>query len=336
MKKNHGYKLAVIGGDARQLIAAAEFKAAGYDVSLYGFDKDDTPPTSTVSTVSVVDSLCCCPSSAGVHELLHNIADGTVSDCGKVCKTAEEAVFGSDAVILPLPVSSDGERVSMPLADGCILTLEALCTMMSKNGTMLLCGGKLPPKAVSLCEAYGISVFDYYERDEFAIANAVPTAEGAIEIAMHETPTTINESSTLVIGYGRIGKVLARLLDSLGARVTVSARKASDLAWIRAYGYEAAVTDKLAQVFSEKKFDMIFNTVPYTVLGQTELEAIGKHGLIIDLASKPGGVDIAAAEGFGMNIIWALSLPGKVAPVTSGRIIAHTVLGYLEKFKEGD
>ncbi|MBQ8248373.1 MAG: dipicolinate synthase subunit DpsA [Clostridia bacterium] len=336
MKKNHEYKLAVIGGDARQLIAASEFRAAGYDVSLYGFDKNDTPSTNAGTHVSVVDSLCCSSSSAGLHELLHNLADGTVSDCGKVCKTAEEAVFGSDAVILPLPVSSDGEHISMPLADGCKLTIEKLCTMMSNNGTMLLCGGKLPKKAVSLCEAYGISVFDYYERDEFAIANAVPTAEGAIEIAMHETPTTINESKALVIGYGRIGKVLARLLDSLGARVTVSARKASDLAWIRAYGYDVAVTQKLAQVLSEQKFDMIFNTVPHKVLGKGELEAIGKHGLIIDLASKPGGVDITAAEELGMNIIWALSLPGKVAPVTSGRIIADTVLACLEKYTEGD
>ncbi len=336
MKKNHGYKLAVIGGDARQLIAASEFKAAGYDVSLYGFDKNDTSGLNTDITASVVDSLCCSSSSAGVHQLLHNLADGTVSDCGEVCKTAEKAVQGSDAVILPLPVSSDGEHISMPLSGGCKLTIEKLCTLMSQNGTMLLCGGKLPKKAISLCEAYGISVFDYYERDEFAIANAVPTAEGAIEIAMHEIPTTINESSALVIGYGRIGKVLARLLDSLGARVTVSARKPSDLAWIRAYGYDSAVTQKLAQVFSKQRFDMIFNTVPHMVLGKEELEAVGKHGLIIDLASKPGGVDIAAAEEIGMNIIWALSLPGKVAPVTSGRIIADTVLSCLEKYKEGE
>ncbi len=335
MKKNHGYKFAVIGGDARQLIAASLFRAAGYDVSLYGFDKDVTPDETSTS-VSVVDSLCCSASSVGTHELLHNLSDGTVNDCGVVCKTAEEAVLGSDAVILPLPSSSDGEHISMPLGEGCKLTIDKLCAMMSKNGTMLLCGGKLPKKAVSLCEAYGISVFDYYERDEFAIANAVPTAEGAIEIAMHETPMTINEASALVIGYGRIGKVLARLLSSLGARVTVSARKASDLAWIRAYGYEAAVTENLRAVFDEKHFDMIFNTVPHTVLAHRELEAIGKHGLIIDLASKPGGVDIVAAEKLGMNIIWALSLPGKVAPVTSGRIIAETVLACLGKYTEGD
>ena len=84
-----------------------------------------------------------------------------------------------------------------------------------------------------------------------------------------------------------------------------------------------------------QKFDIIFNTVPRTVLGEEELKIIGKGTLIIDLASKPGGVDIKAADKMGMSVIWALSLPGKVAPVTSGRIIADTILGYLEKLAEG-
>ncbi len=339
MKKNHGYKLAVIGGDARQLIAASALKAAGHDVMLYGFSEKDTSDDISDTTAdrgTVVDSLCCSSSSVRPHELLHNLADGTVSDCGVVCATIPDALFECDAVILPLPMSGDGIHVSMPLAPDCRLTLGELCEMMLENGVKLLCGGKLSQSLTSFCKLRGIALFDYYESDAFSIANAVPTAEGAIEIAMRETPTTLDGSSALVIGYGRIGKVLARLLTALGVKVTASARKAADLAWIRAGGHIAVETCKLSKILSEQKFDMIFNTVPYTVLGEEALRAIGKRTLIIDLASKPGGVDIKAADKMGVGIIWALSLPGKVAPVTSGRIIADTILGYLEKIAEGE
>ena len=339
MKKNHGYKLAVIGGDARQLIAASALKAAGYEVMLYGFSEKNTNDDMSDTTADrgpVVDSLCCSSSSVRPHELLHNLADGTVCDCGVVCASAAEALYKCDAVILPLPVSGDGVHISMPLAPNCRLTFIELCAMMTENGVKLLCGGKLPQGLSSLCGIRGITLFDYYDSDEFSIANAVPTAEGAIEIAMHETPMTLDGSTALVIGYGRIGKVLARLLASLGVKVTASARKAADLAWIRASGYTAVETGKLLEVLYGRKFDIIFNTVPRTVLGEEALKIIGKGTLIIDLASKPGGVDIKAADKMGMSVIWALSLPGKVAPVTSGRIIADTILGYLEKFAEGE
>ena len=336
MKKNYENKIAVIGGDARQLIAASRFKAAGYDISLYGFDKNADEARDDTERFSVVDSLCCSSSSVRPHELLHNLADGTVSDCGTSYDDVKEAISDSYAVVLPLPMSRDGENISMPLAEGCRLSIERLCTLMADSGVRLLCGGKIPYKAVSLCADNGIEVFDYYERDEFSIANAIPTAEGALEIAMRETPTTLDGSSALVIGYGRIGKVLTRLLCAMGVKVTASARKPSDIAWMRAEGYDIAHTERLKDLLAKKHFDMIFNTVPHTVLGKKELESIGGYGLIIDLASKPGGVDIEAADKLGINVIWALSLPGKVAPVTSGRIIADTVLGYLEKCREGE
>ena len=153
---------------------------------------------------------------------------------------------------------------------------------------------------------------------------------------MRELPITLHGSRALVIGYGRIGKVLSRLLKALGVNVTASARKPSDLAWIRADGINAANTSELCSLFENKDFDMIFNTVPHTVLGTKELERIRVGTLIVDLASKPGGVDTEAADAMSHSVIWALSLPGKVAPVTSGRIIADTVLAHLKKYeKEG-
>ena len=71
--------------------------------------------------------------------------------------------------------------------------------------------------------------------------------------------------------------------------------------------------------------DVVFNTVPDKIIGGNEL-LTAKNTLIIDLASKPGGVDMEKAKDLGVKVIWALGLPGKVAPVTSGNIIKETIL----------
>ncbi len=320
------YKIAVIGGDARQLIVGAELVAAGYEVSLYGFGGD------AHGRVPVVDSLCCSHPSVSVREVLLAVAEGDCFDCGETATSVIEALRGSLCVILPLPSAADGNTVSMPLG-GVPLKFTTLAEAMVQNGVKYVCGGKLPSNFTSACAERGIKAFDYYESDSFSIANAIPSAEGAIEIAMRELPITLHGASALVIGYGRIGKVLSRLLSRLGVTVTASARKPSDIAWIRADGYMSTETGKLCELLKEQRYDVIFNTVPHTVLGEAELAAIPRGTLIVDLASKPGGVDIPTADKMRHNVIWALSLPGKVAPVTSGKIIAGAVIGQIETWE---
>ena len=50
----------------------------------------------------------------------------------------------------------------------------------------------------------------------------MPTAEGAIQLAMEELPITLHGARVLVIGYGRLGRVLADRLAGLKARVSVA------------------------------------------------------------------------------------------------------------------
>ncbi len=326
--KDKKYKIAVIGGDARQLIVGAELVRAGHDVALYGFGGE------MLARAPIVDSLCCSHPSVAVREILSSAADGGALDCGEMAATAIEAVADSLAVILPLPSAADGNTVSMPLG-GSPLKFSTLAEIMSQNGVKYVCGGKLPADFAALCAERGIAAFDYYESDAFSVANAIPSAEGAIEIAMRELNVTLNGSSALVIGYGRIGKVLSRLLSHLGVAVTASARKPSDLAWIRADGHVPAETGKLCELFANTRFNVIFNTVPHNVLGEAELLKIPLGTLIVDLASRPGGVDIAAADRMKHNVIWALSLPGKVAPVTSGKIIADAVIERIVQWEAG-
>ena len=116
------------------------------------------------------------------------------------------------------------------------------------------------------------------------------------------------------------------------ADVTVAARKASALSWCDANGYRTKRLDEIDDIASE--FDVIFNTVPALVIYKHTLMKLKKDCLIIDLASAPGGIDFNAAEELNLNVIWALSLPGKVAPSTAGGIIKNTVLNMIEEETE--
>ena len=224
----------------------------------------------------------------------------------------KEVLSKADAIILPLPCSRDGETVNAPFArKELALTGEELEALQDKP---VFAGMKN-----RLSFAPG-RVYDYGEREEFAVENAVPTAEGAIEIAMHESAGTIHGAACLVIGYGRIGRVLADMLAGLGARVTVSARSLRDLAFIHARGYEAIPSGELTG-----RYELVFNTVPVLLLDACTLARIAAGAVVIDLASMPGGVDDEAARRLSIRTIHALSLPGKVAPKSSGMIMKNAV-----------
>ena len=109
----------------------------------------------------------------------------------------------------------------------------------------------------------------------------------------------------------------------------MEARKYADLAMIEGHGYEPLPLDNLKDHIHE--FDIIFNTIPSLILDDEILAKVKKDALIIDLASKPGGIDFDAAKSYGLKVIWALSLPGKIAPVSSGAIIKDTIMNIIKE-----
>lgn len=146
---------------------------------------------------------------------------------------------------------------------------------------------------------------------------------------MEELPTTIYGLNVLITGFGRITKVMVKALIGLGANVFITARKYSDLAWARIYGCTAIHISEFDEYLP--KIDLLYNTVPAVILDSKKLSMLKDGCLVIDLASKPGGVDFEIAKNLGIKTIWALSIPGKVAPITSGEIIAHTICNILSE-----
>lgn len=207
-----------------------------------------------------------------------------------------------DVVISSLPLTKDKINVYTPLSNKKI-SLEEL-KKISKD-KILITGD------------------DILSDESTTILNTIPTAEGAIQVAMEETNYTLHNSKALVLGFGRVGKILCNKLKGIGMEVYCEARKSTDLAWIKAYGYKEIPLENLKENIC--KMDIVFNTIPYKILDKSTLILMSKETLIIDLASAPGGVDYEVAEKLGIKAILASALPGKVAPDSASDYIKEFV-----------
>ncbi len=226
--------------------------------------------------------------------------------------TLEQAVT-ADVVILPLPLCK-GEGV-LNCEEDPVPTLELFRRL--RPGQRIL-AGKVKPQQHQEASACGLTLEDYFLREELTVANAAATAEAVIQVAMETLDRTLLGMNCLVLGFGRIGRLLSYRLHGLGARVTASARKPKDLAWIRAYGWSAVETGTLDGELGT--FDLVFNTIPSRVLDEGLLAQLPKDCICIDLASQQG-IDAAAAEQLGLRHIWARSLPGRLVPCTAAAVI---------------
>lgn len=283
-------KFTVLGGDERSICLAYSLVEDGYHVNILGFDNMEGDLDLEEST------------------------------------SLKEAIENSDVIIGPLPLTRDGDTVNAPFYSGEIRIAE-VAKLIHKE--QLLTVGKIDKETEQLFNN-NITIEDYFNREEMQILNAIPTAEGAIEVAMSEMKTTIHGSDVLVLGYGRIAKVLSKMLQGLGANVYVAARKCSDIAWIKACRYNPILFDDVWEYLY--RMNLVFNTVPSLVLDEHMLKELDKDTLVIDLASKPGGVDFKKAEELGIKVNWALGLPGKLAPITAGRVIKETVYNIVREW----
>ena len=276
----------VIGGDERMKYLAQSIAADGYPVCVCGLEKLGT-----------------CRGAA---------------ECDLPQLAAKSSV-----ILLPLPATKDGLFLNAPYAENeSRLDDDFARLFMHKT----VCGGMLQRLTASSSLWREIEPEDYYRREELAVGNAIPTAEGAVGIAIREYPGTINGAKCLITGFGRIGKNLAIILRGMGAEVFCAARKKADLMQMRAFGVQPLTYREIS-----RRFDLIFNTVPAKVLTSPVLMQQTRDTLIIELASAPGGIDLKRAEELHLHVIDAPSLPGRVAPKTAAEYIKEAVYNILEE-----
>lgn len=286
-----GIKIAVLGGDNRDLILVAELVRMGATVVVTGFPRD-------------------------------KIGHGAF-----LVNKVEEACKGAEVVIMPLPGTNESGVIRAVYSEQEIrLTEEALAGVAPKALVII---GSAHSFLKDWVSKYKLKLLEIVEMDEVAIPNSISTAEGAIQIAMEETAITIHGSRTCVIGFGRVALTMARTLKALGSDVTVVARNEGQLARAVEMGCKRAQFATLQEILN--RFDIVFNTVPAMVLDKKVLKYANPEMLIIDLATQPGGTDFEAANHYGLKAILAPGLPGKVAPVSAGKILAQVVPGLIMK-----
>ena len=277
------YKIAVIGGDKRQVYLARILAKKGYEVAVYG--------------------LC-----ERVHD--ERIREAT---------SLKEALKEVDAAVGPVPFIRSGKITgTYEVPD---MNVEMLLDELPDNAVFF--AGNIPGEVRRYAEGKGLRACDMMIDELVAARNAVATAEGAVAEAIARSPVNLTKSRCLVLGYGRCGRILMRLLKSFFCKVLVSEKdktRAAD-AFVLADGIvsEAELTDAVGNV------DFIFNTVPERILSEERLRHVGKNTWILDIASAPGGVDYGAAETLSVNAVLLPGLPGRYAPVSSAEILVDSI-----------
>lgn len=280
-----GLKVAVIGGDDRELILVEELVRWGATVVVTGFQRQ------------------------------------MVCHGAFVVGSVEQACKDIEVLILPLPGTNEKGLVRAVYSGQELFLTEKALAGMAPGATVII--GWARHFLKEWAQKYRFKLLEIVEMDEIAVLNSIPTAEGALQIAMEETQSTIHGSRTVVIGFGRVGVTMAGVLKAMGSDVTVIARNPGQLARAYQMGCQRATYDELHDIMRQS--DIVFNTVPAMVLDREVLKYANPDILIIDLATQPGGTDFEAANAYGLKAILAPGLPGKVAPISAGKILADVI-----------
>ena len=242
--------------------------------------------------------------------------DDLTSLCEIRVTEPKAAALWADIVILPVRPAADGALYAPFSA-----RRTELCELFFAVGEKpVFTGGSV------LIEPYASGkVYDYSLREEFALYNAGLTAEGTVGILVNDYEGSVFGADILVAGYGRIGRLTARYLAALGARVTVAARRPESRASAMLEGFEACSFPDTEL----SRYDVIINTVPARVFDKDAVDRMREDVFIIDLASLPGGFDTDTVRERELSFIHALSLPGKTAPLAAGRVIRDAVMNII-------
>lgn len=296
--------ISIIGGDLRMVRLAEIYAKEGKKVYTYGLEKYFCRNSDELFSEDEEKT----NEDKKIAKLNNNIV---------ICDNMEQTINNSKIIISGMPFSHDKITVNAPFSESEI-KIDELKNMLNYSSKLFIAGG-IPTDFMNK----KIDCMDLLQNEKLTILNAIPTVEGTIKIAIEEREETIHESNVLVCGFGRIGKILCRRFKALGANVYCVARKDTDLSWIREEKYVPLKYEEIHKF--GKEFDILINTVPTTVIKDRELSEFKKDILIIDVASKPGGIEQEAVKKYNLKTIIALGIPGKMMPRTSAKYIKEVI-----------
>lgn len=283
-------KISFIGGDLITVYLINMFLEEKYEVKVYGMD--------------------------GAYDLI-KISE---SEKQKIFSyDINEALEFSDNIILAMPFHNKSNKIISAFNK---LELD-IKDIIDKLKNKKVISGKLTKGVIDSLEKQNTQIFNLNEDNEIRIANAIGTAEACIQIVANEIDQTIHGTNILVLGFGRLGKIISNKFKVLNANICTEARKTSDLAWIKAMGIEAIDLKDLDKNLN--RFDVIINTIPYKILDEERIKLLKDSCFVVDLSDEERGVDEKAAREHNIKSIWALSLPEKTAPKSYALSIKESI-----------
>lgn len=247
-----------------------------------------------------------------------------LSELHEILKLGEEPVEKPDAIVLPLPLTKDGETIF-----GSSLTFRALFEEASEAAdehTLVLAGGEAPALSM-LCERRGLKLTNYFSLEALTLKNAALTAEAALCLLSQSTDGALLGSEVLIAGSGRIAVFLAERLRACQSKVTLTARDPAKRELLRLRGFNAVSLDELPDVISG--FEYIANTIPAPIFDDELFSKMREGAVYMELASLPEQPRRTFAERRGINYIFAGGLPGKCSPKAAGEAIASAIENYI-------
>jgi dipicolinate synthase subunit A len=293
--------IAVLGGDAREVVMAQLLCRDGYDVATYGLGQ------------AAGRSLASC--------------DGLMSAAALEAGSALDAVSGRRWLLCPAPGLGEDDVVYAPYAPSPISLNEALlrASDVARGGIVL---GRASSSLLALADDLATTVYETKDDEALKVRLAASAAEGLLALLVERTDQVLRDQRVLVLGYGATGAAVADRLVLLGARVTVAARREEALARAEQHGALGVPFDERTAAMAAAT--IIVNTVPSTTSMPLEVLKDLDGCLTIDIASPPGGTDHAVADAEGHDVLWLRGLVGERAPRTAGELQYRFVRGVID------
>ena len=222
-------------------------------------------------------------------------------------------------IITSIPITRDKIYLNFQYSD---LKIK-IETFLKQLKDKFLISGALSKEDKDILLKNNNNFLDILEDDTYTILNARITAEGIIKLAIENSDKSLYDSKILILGYGRIGKNLCNILKVFSQNIYCMSNRKEELEWININGIYAVSLNLIEKILDE--FDIIINTIPCVILDKDKLRYVKNDVTIIDVSSKPGGIDFEYAKKNKIKVVWELGIPGKISPITCAEKIKKII-----------